>query len=172
MDTERKWLIFFMHSSIVFLICYLVQAVIFFNVIWSPDVFWREITREEWYWYLDEYWHQANVVLDIYALVRVRNAINVLFGLVTLRAIFYVVKNKKWAQAIGGKLMVGMAVVGVIVSVCCFLYFKYEAEHYRLFMGSTYSAISAVMLLTATGKVAAINRKQSVPGDSQHIDVK
>lgn len=149
----------FIKSSIAFCINYLVQIFFFYNIIYFPDSFFRVIEKDEWFWWLENY---PNPSRDSGTLI-LRDIMNYIFAAIFIYAVSYILHNKKLRNAIGIRLFIFLVTAGGIVAIFCFIYFKYYALHYRLFMGTTYSAISAVILL-----LISLKAKKALCGENKH----
>ena len=156
----KKRLLFFGGSALLCCTNFAVQLTVFYPIIVIPDGKFRIITREEYNWYFDFYWDEMNQKISINMLENWRNGLNWIFGIIFLCAMLYFLRDRKICRAIGWRTAACLCSAGIVVCFACFYYCKYRAEHYRLFMGTAYSAVLAVILLVFSIKAWRAQQKQ------------
>lgn len=147
---KDKALMFTLISIILFNIFFIIMLIYYKDIIIITNKFFKSITKEYWDWYCDMYRPTVNnesTIVDITFMLKM------LFKLIFLGQFFYIIDNEKYINVIKKKNVVIYSTIGFAIYCLSFLFIKYKAEHYRLFMSLISTEILSILLLSLVLKV-------------------
>lgn len=148
---KDKNLLFTLMAIIVFNILFIIILAYYYDII-TINVFVKPPTKEYWYWWLDA----DQVFLNQSLIISTTSLLKLVFSLIFLLEFFYIMLEKKYKDLISKKNIVISLIVGAIVYSIIFLFIRYKAEHYRLFMTLISTEIFSIILLNL---ILYVNKK-------------
>ena len=146
---DKLWPICFT-AAILCQIYFLIQLIFFFDgLAWSPA--WRRsLSYEEWGWLIEQNGNYRYLG-RIEPLERASAILAFLFAAAVLFGYVYILSSKARRRAVGGQFFIFAVFFGCVLDFGCFLYNKYWAVHYRMFMPFIpiviFSAVLMILLL-------------------------
>lgn len=131
-------------TIILFNIFFMIILIFHNDIIIIVNGFFKPITREYYDWFLDQRISVKNE--DIISAFS--DFFKLLFSSILLLEFFYIIFNEKYINVIGKKATVISLFIGFISYSLCFLFIKYKAEHYRLFMTNISTEVLSLVLLS------------------------
>lgn len=115
------------------------------NVVVIPNqIFCPPITKEYWFWYIDEYVSPVNYKTQ---LIGVHGVLQILCGFLFFLGIYLLLNQ---ACSIKGKLFrteLSLVIAAAVVYAAIFLYNRMYGQPYRLFMDAGFTEVLALLLL-------------------------
>lgn len=130
-------------SIILFNIFFMTILIFYNDIIIVPNKFLKSTTREYWYWYAEV---RSPVKYESTTL-GITYIAKLMFSLIFPLEFFYIISSKKYMSVIGKKSVIISLIIGFIINCLSFLFIKYQAAHYRLFMTLISTEVSSLVLL-------------------------
>ncbi|MBU5484418.1 hypothetical protein KQI86_08765 [Clostridium sp. MSJ-11] len=145
---KDKTLMISLTSIILFNVFFIIILICYNDIIILPIKFIKNVTKEYYYWYMDRPpIPNESIVIGITTIVKM------MFSLILSLEFFYTIFNKKYANVIDKKNIVISIIIGFTIYCLSFLFIKYKAQHYRLFMTLISTEILSMMLLNLVLKI-------------------
>lgn len=151
---KDKALIISLISIILFNVFFIIMLIEYNDIIIIPNKFFKSITKEYWFWYVDD----RIPVINESIIFGITCILKPIFSSIFLLEFFYIIFDKKYINEIGKKNVLLSLIIGFAIYCLSFLSIKYRAEHYRLFMTLISTEILSIILLNL---VLKIKRKTS-----------
>lgn len=140
---KDKVLIISLISIILFNVFFMIMLIYYNDIIIVTNKFFKSTTKEYWYWYAEvrppvKY---ESIIMGGTSIVKM------LFSLIFLLEFFYITSDSKYINKIGKKNIVISLIIGLTIYCLSFLFIKYKAEHYRLFMTLISTEILSLVVL-------------------------
>lgn len=149
---KNKVLIISLISIILFNIFFIIMLIFYNNIIIIPNKFFKSVTKEYYFWYLNKpFVNNESIIIGIAYILKIT------FSLILLLELFYTIFNNKYIKLIGKRNIVISLIIGFAIYCLSFLFIKYKAEHYRLFMILISTEILSIILLNLVLKVKKAN---------------
>ena len=147
MKKEKK-IILSLSSIALFNLIFMILLVFYNNIIIIPNKFFKNTSKEYWYWYLD------NPAMDNEGIIiGVTFIIKIIFSLIFLFQIYHLISKNKYRNLIKKKSLLISLFLGLGAYILSFLFIKYRVEHYRLFMTLISTEILSLILLNLVLKL-------------------
>lgn len=151
---KDKALMISLISIIFFNVFFIIMLIEYNDIIVIPNKFFKSITKEYWFWYVDD----RIPVINESIIFGITCILKPLLSSIFLLEFFYIIFDKKYINVIGKKNVMMCLIIGFTIYCLSFLFIKYRAEHYRLFMTLISTEILSIILLNL---VLKIKRKTS-----------
>ena len=119
----------YLFCIIIFQIIFLIEVFAFHDCIIAPNHFFRITTLSEWHWLL-----QQEPTPYGMGIILISDLLQDIFIVVFIVGIFQLFYVKQKILPIRTLWKIVIPVAGLIMYLPCFYYFKYQAEHYRLYI--------------------------------------
>lgn len=129
-------------SIILFNVFFMIMLIYYSDIIIIVNKFFKSITKEYWFWYLERPDVNNETII-----IGVTKLLKIIFSMIFSVEFLYIIDNKKYINVIGKKYLVISLIIGFIIYCLSFLFIKYKAEHYRLFMTLISTEIVSIVLL-------------------------
>ncbi|WP_027623188.1 hypothetical protein [Clostridium lundense] len=136
-------------SAILFSAFFIIMLICYSDIIIIPNTFFKSITKEYWFWYLDDRLPIPNESF----IMGITEILKQLFSAIFLLEFIYIISDKKYINEIEKKNVVISLIIGFVIYSFSFLFIKYKAEHYRLFMTLISTEILSIILLNLILKI-------------------
>lgn len=141
-DGNERIIKLYLVSIILFQIIFLAEAIFCYDIIIVPNPAFRKLTLEEWNWIIQRGSRPHETALLIWT-----DLLNIVFGVIYIVGFFHLFFVKKRLLPIRTLWIIATLAAGFVTDLPLFYYFKYQAEHYRLYMSSVSLEIDSLMLL-------------------------
>lgn len=148
---DRKLMISLI-SIILFNVFFMIMLICYSDIIVIVNKFLKNVTKEYWFWYLE----RPNVNNET-IIIGVTKLLKIIFSIIFSVEFLHIIDNKKYINIIGKKNLVISLIIGFIIYCLSFLFIKYKAEHYRLFMTLISTEIASMILLNLVLKLKKEN---------------
>ncbi|GEM_PF-6407810 len=143
---KDKALMFALISIVLFNIFFIIMLIYYKDIIIIPNNFFKSVTKE--YWYSDRpHVNNESTIMGITWILKI------IFSIIFLEEFCYIISNENYINAIKKKNVVIYSIIGFAIYCLSFLFIKYKAEHYRLFMSLISTEILSTLLLILVLKV-------------------
>lgn len=144
-------------SILLFNVFFIIMLIGYNDIIIIPNSFFKSITKEYYFWYMDRpLVYNESIIMGITWIVKP------LFSLIFLLEFFYIIFNNKYINIFEKKNLVISLIIGCTIYCLSFLFIKYRAEHYRLFMTFISTEILSIILLNLVLKIKRETSKLTI----------
>lgn len=150
---KDKTLMIFLISIILFNVFFIIILTCYNDIIVITNPFFKKITKEYWFWYLDV---RPEVNNESF-IMGISDILKQLFSAAFLLEFIYMISDKKYISKIEKKNVGISLIIGFVIYSFSFLFIKYKAEHYRLFMTLISTEILSIILLNLILKIKKEN---------------
>jgi len=126
---NQRWIFVLLTCCALFQVFFLVQVIVNYDILLLPPALFRVTTIEEWYWLTNE-WIDPKPT----SFYQVFGGIQLLAIFVFTSALHECVYKKKYRNIIGIPTIIRAFAIGGVIYLPFFVYNKYFAPHYRLYM--------------------------------------
>ncbi|KGK85804.1 hypothetical protein [Clostridium sp. HMP27] len=140
---KDKALMICLISVILFSVFFMIILIYYNDIIIVTNKFFKSTTKEYWDWYsiVRLSVKYESIVLKITYLVKT------MFSLIFILELFYIISNDKYIKVIGKRKVVISSIIGFTIYCSSFIFIKYKAEHYRLFMSLISTELLSLVVL-------------------------
>ncbi|BDR74080.1 hypothetical protein K144316041_p10080 (plasmid) [Clostridium tetani] len=146
---QDKWSLITLTSIIIFNCFFMTILFYYNNIIIIVNRFFKKTTEEYYFWWFNRPITNNNES----ALMELTYIIKIVFLLIFLLEFFYLISNNEYINLIKKRNIIIYLAIGFGIYCVSFLFIKYKAEHYRLFMTLISTEIFSLILLKLVLKV-------------------
>ncbi|MPM76530.1 hypothetical protein SDC9_123528 [bioreactor metagenome] len=140
---KDKALMICLISVILFSVFFMIILIYYSDIIIVTNKFFKSTTKEYWYWYsvVRPTVKYESIILKITYLIKP------MFSLIFILEFFYIISNDKYIKVIGKRKVVLSSIISFTIYCLSFIFIKYKAEHYRLFMSLISTELLSLVVL-------------------------
>lgn len=135
-------------SIILFNIFFIIILIYYNNIIILVNGFFKSMTKEYYLWFLS----RPNISMES-TMLNITEFLKMIFSLIFLIEFLYILSNEKYIKLVNKKNTLISLIIGFIIYCLSFIFIKYKAEHYRLFMTLISTEIFSIILLNLILKI-------------------
>ncbi|MDU1443156.1 MAG: hypothetical protein E6916_06530 [Clostridium cochlearium] len=135
-------------SIILFNIFFIIILIYYNNIIILVNGFFKSMTKEYYLWFLS----RPNISMES-TMLNITEFLKMIFSLIFLIEFLYIISNEKYIKLVNKKNTLISLIIGSIIYCLSFIFIKYKAEHYRLFMTLISTEILSIILLNLVLKI-------------------
>ncbi|SNV76905.1 hypothetical protein [Clostridium cochlearium] len=135
-------------SIILFNIFFIIILIYYNNIIILVNGFFKSMTKEYYLWFLS----RPNISMES-TMLNITEFLKMIFSLIFLIEFLYILSNEKYIKLVNKKNTLISLIIGFIIYCLSFIFIKYKAEHYRLFMTLISTEILSIILLNLVLKI-------------------